>query len=44
MLQGNAITQKKIAGEAANCVVVNGLLFKIAETKKVVNGCIIYSK
>ena len=28
-LPGNAITQKKIAGEAANYVVVNGLLFKI---------------
>ena len=30
----NAITQKKIAGEAANYVVVNGLLFKIAQHKE----------
>ena len=27
-LPGNVTTQKKIAGEAANYVVVNGLLFK----------------
>ena len=33
-LPGNAITQKKIAGEAANYVVVNGLLFKIAQYKE----------
>ena len=29
-LTGNVITQKKIASKAANYVVVNGLLFKIA--------------
>ena len=33
-LPGNPITQKKIAGEAANYVVVNGLLFKIAQHKE----------
>ena len=33
-LPGNANTQKKIAGEAANSVVVNGLLFKIAQHKE----------
>ena len=33
-LPGNAITQKKIAGEAANYVVVNDLLFKIAQHKE----------
>ena len=33
-LPGNAIIQKKIAGEAANYVVVNGLLFKIAQHKE----------
>ena len=33
-LPGNAITQKKIAGEAANYVVVNGLLFKITQHKE----------
>ena len=33
-LPGNTITQKKIAGEAANYVVVNGLLFKIAQHKE----------
>ena len=33
-LPGNAITQKKIAGEAANYIVVNGLLFKIAQHKE----------
>ena len=33
-LPGNAITQKKIAGKAANYVVVNGLLFKIAQHKE----------
>ena len=33
-LPGNAITQKKIAGETANYVVVNGLLFKIAQHKE----------
>ena len=33
-LPGNVITQKKIAGEAANYVVVNGLLFKIAQHKE----------
>ena len=33
-LPGNAITQKKIAGEAANYVVVNALLFKIAQHKE----------
>ena len=33
-LPGNAITQKKIAGEAANYVVVNGLLLKIAQHKE----------
>ena len=30
-LPGNANTQKKVAGEAANYIVVNGLLFKIAQ-------------
>ena len=33
-LPGNTITQKKIAGEAANYVVVNGLLFKITQHKE----------
>ena len=33
-LPGNAIIQKKIAGEAANYIVVNGLLFKIAQNKE----------
>ena len=33
-LPGNAITQKKIAGEAANYVAVNGLLLKIAQHKE----------
>ena len=33
-LPGNAITQKKIAGKAANYVVVNGLLFKTAQHKE----------
>ena len=33
-LPGNAITQEKIAGGAANYVVVNGLLFKIAQHKE----------
>ena len=33
-LPGNVITQKKIAGEAAYNVVVNGLLFKIAQHKE----------
>ena len=33
-LPGNVITQKKNAGEAANYVVVNGLLFKIAQHKE----------
>ena len=33
-LPGNAITQKKIAGETANYVVVNSLLFKIAQHKE----------
>ena len=33
-LPGNVITQKKIAGEAVNYVVVNGLLFKIAQHKE----------
>ena len=33
-LPGNANMQKKIAGEAANYVVVNGLLFKIAQHKE----------
>ena len=33
-LPGNAITQKKIVGEAANYIVVNGLLFKIAQHKE----------
>ena len=33
-LPGNIITQKKIAGKAANYVVVNGLLFKIAQHKE----------
>ena len=33
-LPGNAITQKKIAGEAANYIVINGLLFKIAQHKE----------
>ena len=33
-LPGNAITQKKIASEAANYVVVNCLLFKIAQHKE----------
>ena len=33
-LPGNVSTQKKIAGEAANYVVVNDLLFKIAQHKE----------
>ena len=33
-LPGNVITQKKIAGEAANYIVVNGLLFEIAQHKE----------
>ena len=33
-IPGNAITQKKIAGKAANYVVVNSLLFKIAQHKE----------
>ena len=33
-LPGNVITQKKITGEAANYIVVNGLLFKIAQHKE----------
>ena len=33
-LPGNANTQKKIAGETANYIVVNGLLFKIAQHKE----------
>ena len=33
-LPGNVNTQKKIAGEAANYVVVNGLLFKITQHKE----------
>ena len=33
-LPGNANTQKKIVGETANYVVVNGLLFKIAQHKE----------
>ena len=33
-LPGNVITQKKIVGEAANYLVVNGLLFKIAQHKE----------
>ena len=33
-LPGNVNTQKKIAGEAANYVIVNGLLFKIAQHKE----------
>ena len=33
-LPGNAITQKKIAGEAANYVIINGLLFKISQHKE----------
>ena len=33
-LPGNAITQKKIAGDAANYIAVNGLLFKIAQHKE----------
>ena len=33
-LPGNAITQKKVAGEGANYIVVNGLLFKIAQHKE----------
>ena len=33
-LPGNVVTQKKIVGEAANYVVVNGLLFKIAQHKE----------
>ena len=33
-LPGNVITQKKIVGEAANYVVVNSLLFKIAQHKE----------
>ena len=33
-LPGNANTQKKIAGEAVNYVIVNGLLFKIAQHKE----------
>ena len=33
-LPGNVTMQKKIAGEAANYIVVNGLLFKIAQNKE----------
>ena len=33
-LLGNVNTQKKIAGEAANYVIVNGLLFKITQHKE----------
>ena len=33
-LPGNVISQKKIAGEAANYVVINSLLFKIAQHKE----------
>ena len=33
-LLGNVVTQKKIVGEAANYIVVNGLLFKIAQHKE----------
>ena len=33
-LPGNVNTQKKIAGEAANYVIVNGLLFKIMQHKE----------
>ena len=33
-LPGNVNTQKKIAGEAANYIIVNGLLFKIAQHKE----------
>ena len=33
-LPGNVNTQKKIAGKAANYVIVNGLLFKIAQHKE----------
>ena len=33
-LLGNVNTQKKVAGEAANYVIVNGLLFKIAQHKE----------
>ena len=33
-LPGNANTQKKIAGEAANYIIVNGLLFKIVQHKE----------
>ena len=33
-LPGNVITQKKIPGKAANYIVVNGLLFKIAQHKE----------
>ena len=33
-LPGNVNTQKKVAGEAANYVIVNGLLFKIAQHKE----------
>ena len=42
-LTGNVITQKKIAGEAANYIVVNGLLFKIAQHKESGKWSIIYS-
>ena len=33
-LPGNANMQKKIAGQAANYVIVNGLLFKIIQHKE----------
>ena len=33
-LPDNAIVQKKIAGKAANYIVVNGLLFKIVQHKE----------
>ena len=33
-LPGNVTTQKKVTGEAANYVIVNGLLFKIAQHKE----------
>ena len=33
-LSGNVNTQKKIAGEAAKYIIVNGLLFKIGQHKE----------
>ena len=41
-LPGNIITQRKIAGEAANYIVIMAFCSKLLNTKKVANGLIIY--